>query len=51
MATYHYQCENCGCTTSMWEEEDGTDDFYGGWTGDCGCKSEEDEWDYDDWDD
>jgi hypothetical protein len=49
MATYHYQCQYCYCTTGMWEEDDGTDDYYGGAVGDCGCHREEDEyWDEDD---
>jgi len=52
MSKYHYQCEHCGCTTDMWEEDDGRDDFYGGMVGDCGCESFTIEDDYDDdWDD
>lgn len=57
MSTYHYQCQYCFCTVSMWEEDDGTDDHYGGATGDCGCRSSEsNSCDYendccDDWDD
>ncbi len=39
MSTYHYQCQHCYCTTSMWEVEDGEDDFYGGAIEDCGCTS------------
>ncbi len=39
MSTYHYQCQYCYCTTSMWEVEDGLDAYYGGAIEDCGCSS------------
>lgn len=48
MTTYHYQCQHCYCTTSMWEVEDGSDQQFGGACEDCGCKSREQQ---DDWDD
>ncbi|MCE9924375.1 hypothetical protein LZ640_07735 [Aeromonas media] len=47
MSTHHYQCQYCYCTTSMWEDEDGKDDFYGGPIEDCGCQSAVND-DYDD---
>ncbi|WP_415912187.1 hypothetical protein [Neptuniibacter sp. QD37_11] len=49
MTQYHYQCQHCLCTTNMWEDDDGLNDFYGGAIDDCGCQSE-DEFE-DDWDD
>lgn len=39
MSTHHYQCQHCYTTTNLWYEEDGTDDFYGGATEDCGCQA------------
>lgn len=47
MSTYHYQCQHCYCTTSMWEVDDGRDDFYGGAIEDCGCTPTA-EYDHDD---
>ena len=47
MSTHHYQCQYCYCTTSMWEDDDGKDDFYGGPIEDCGCQSAVND-DYDD---
>ncbi len=45
MSEYHYQCQFCYCTTSMWTEDDGSDAFYGGAIEDCGCQNdEEDDW-------
>lgn len=51
MSEHHYQCQYCYCTTDRWIENDGLDSFYGGAIGDCGCRSDQDDWDYDDDDD
>lgn len=48
MSTYHYQCQHCYCTTSMWEVEDGEDSHYGGAIEDCGCTSHQGNQDDDD---
>lgn len=56
---FHYQCSNCCCTTSMWDEteelNDGKDEvierYIGGACSDCGCADYDNEPDLDDYDD
>lgn len=38
MSTYHYQCKHCYRTTNLWQQNDGSNAFYGGAIEDCGCQ-------------
>ena len=38
MTRYHQQCQHCYCTTSLWEENDGSDREINYGDGDCGCQ-------------